>query len=179
MTGGINKLKYHLAQIVGHEVGICEQATPKIVQIANKSLHDMNMKKDVRASVRTEIGRSRTGSESFTSVAPSSSTMPSSASTYCVPRTTPSAQPSIRSMVKVKEKVEADKLVGRCFLWSDIPFSIAKTNPFYQPMFDAAVVVGPVYKAHVFDDLRGHILQAENVVYSQILEEFKESWGLT
>ena len=132
----------------------------KIVQIANKSLHDMNMKRVVRASVRTEIGRSRTGSESFTSATPSSSTMSSSASTYYLPRTTPSAQPSIKSMVKVKEKVEANKLVGRCFLWSDIPFNIAKTNPFYQPMFDDVVVVGPGYKAPTFDDLRGPILQA-------------------
>ena len=115
MTGGISRLKYHLAQIVGHEVGICEQATPKNVQIANKSLHDMNIKRYVRASVRTKMGRSRTGSESFTSVAPSSSTMPSSASTYYVPRTTPGAKLSIRSMVKVKEKDEVDKLVGRCF----------------------------------------------------------------
>ena len=82
MTGGISRLKYHLAQIVGHEVGICEQATPEIVQIANKSLHDMNMKRDVRALVRTEIGRSRTGSESFTLAAPSSSTMPSTTSTF-------------------------------------------------------------------------------------------------
>ena len=45
MTGGVSRLKYHLAQIVGHEVGICEQATPEIVQIVNKSLHDMNMKR--------------------------------------------------------------------------------------------------------------------------------------
>ena len=49
-------------------MGICEQATPEIVQIANKSLHDMNMKRDVRASVRTEMGRSRTGAEGITSL---------------------------------------------------------------------------------------------------------------
>ena len=139
----------------------------------------MNMKRDVRASMRTEIGRSRTGRERFTSAAPSSSTMPASASTYYVPRTTLGAQPSIRSMVKVKEKIEADKLVGRCFLWSDIPFNIAKTNPFYQPMFDAAVVVGLGYKAPTFDDLRGPIPQAEKVDCTQRLKEFKESWGLT
>ena len=77
------------------------------------------------------------------------------------------------SMVKVKEKAEADKLVGRCFLWSDIPFSIAKTNPFYQTMFDAVVVVGLGYKAPTFDDLRGPILQAEKVDCTQRLEEFK------
>ena len=65
----------------------------------------MNIKRDVRASVKTEMGRSRTGSESFASAAPSSFAMPSTASTFYVPRTTtPGAQPSIRSMVKIKEK---------------------------------------------------------------------------
>ena len=91
MSGEINQLKYYLAQIPEHEVGICEQATLEIVQIVNISLHDMNMKRDVTSSMRTEIGRSRIGSESFTSAAPSSSTMPSSTSTYYVQRTTPGA----------------------------------------------------------------------------------------
>ena len=107
----------------------------------------MNMKRDVRVSVRTKMGRSRSGSDSFTSVAPSSSTMPSMASTFYIPRTTVGAQPSIRSMVKIK--AETIKLVGRCFLWSGIPFSIAKTNPFYQPMFDVVVVVGRGIRPHL------------------------------
>ena len=68
MTVGISRLKYHLAQIVGHEVGICEQATPLIIQIAKKSLHDLNVKRDVRASVRNEMGRSRTGAMGITSL---------------------------------------------------------------------------------------------------------------
>jgi hypothetical protein len=38
MMGGISRLIYHLAQILGHEVGICSATTPEIIQIANKSL---------------------------------------------------------------------------------------------------------------------------------------------
>jgi hypothetical protein len=60
-------------------------------------------------------------------------------------------------MVKQKEKEEADKLVGKCFLWSDIPLNIAKNNPFYQPMFDAVVGLG--YKVPTYEELRGPILQ--------------------
>jgi hypothetical protein len=87
-------------------------------------------------------GRSKGGrSDSVSSASPS--TMPSSTSSFFVPRTTPGAQPSIRSIVKIKEKQEVDKLVGKCFLWSDIPFNIAKNNPFYQPMFDVVAIVGP------------------------------------
>ena len=69
--------------------------------------------------------------------------------------------------------------MGRCLLWSGIPFSIAKTNHFYQPMFGIVVVVSSRYKAPTFDDSRRHVLQAKKVDCTQRLEEFKESWGLT
>jgi hypothetical protein len=82
-------------------------------------------------------------------------------------------------MVKIKEKQEADKLVGRCFLWSDIPFSIAKNNPFYQSMFDVVAIVGLRYKAPTYDELRGPILQNEKVNCTRRLEELKESWEVT
>jgi hypothetical protein len=58
---------------------------------------------------------------------------PQVTSSFFVPRTTPGAKPSIRSIVKIKEKQEVDKLVGKCFLWSDIPFNTSKNNPFYRP----------------------------------------------
>ena len=66
---------------------------------------------------------------------------------FFVPRTTVGSQPGIKSSMKKKEKAEADKLVSGCLLWSDVPFNIAKTNPFYQPMFYVVAVVGPGYKA--------------------------------
>jgi hypothetical protein len=108
----------------------------------------MGKKRDEREAVRIELaagGVARSGggarSDSFSSASPS--TMPSTTSSFFVPRTTTGTQPSIRSVVKIKEKQEADKLVGRCFLWSDIPFNIAKNNPFYQSMFDVVAIVGP------------------------------------
>ena len=71
--------------------------------------------------------------ESVLTSSTSTSTMasPTSTSLFFFPRTTPGAQPSIRSTLKKKEKDEADKLVDRCFLWSDIPFNIAKNNSIY------------------------------------------------
>jgi hypothetical protein len=77
------------------------------------------------------------------------------------------------------EQEEVDKLVGKCFLWSDIPFNIAKNNPFYQRMFDAVVVVGPRYKAPTYEELRGPILQNEKLDYASRLEELKASWEIT
>jgi hypothetical protein len=82
-------------------------------------------------------------------------------------------------MLKIKEKQEADKFVGRFFLWSDIPFSISKNNLFYQFVFDFIAIVGPWYKACTYDELRGHILQNEKLDFTCKLEELKESWEVT
>jgi hypothetical protein len=50
--------------------------------------------------------------------------------------------------------------VGRCLLWSDIPFNFAR-NPFYVSMFEVASIVGSGYKPPTYDELRGPILQNE------------------
>eukprot|EP00253_Pinus_taeda_P027464 PITA_27464 len=103
-----------------------------------------------------------------------------SISSFFVPRTTARSQPGIKSsMKKKKEKAEADRLVSRCLRWSDIPFNIAKTNPFYQRMFDVVAVIGPGYKAPTFAELRGPLLQDENTHCTARLAEFRASWEHT
>jgi hypothetical protein len=180
MMGGIGRLKYHLAKILGHEVGIYPKSTPKIMHIANKALDDMGIDREHREAMKAQFGRggggrSEEGGTKSDTISSASATSPSTSS-FFVPRTTPGAQPSIRSIVKLKEKQEVDKLVGKCFLWGDIPFNIALNNPFYQPMFDAVAIVGPGYKAPTYEELRGPILQNEKVVCASRLEELKASW---
>jgi hypothetical protein len=175
MMGGITRLKYHLARISGHEVEICKNSTPEIMHIANKALEELGLTRDYNKAKKAQFAKTGGISEEGSSAA----SIPPSTSSYFVSRTTPGAQPSIKSMVKQKEKEEADKLVGKCFLWSDIPFNIAKNNPFYQPMFDAVVVVGPGYKAPTYEELRGPILQNEKIDCASRLEELKASWEIT
>jgi hypothetical protein len=98
----------------------------------------------------------------------SQSVMPTATSSYFMPRTTPGAQSSSQIHVEKKKKKEADKLVGRCLLWSDIPFNFAK-NPFYVSMFEAASIVGPGYKPPTYEELRGAILQNEKADCTQRL----------
>ena len=135
--------------------------------------------KDTRAVIKRQlVGSSRLGvseSASSASALPSSSN-PSAFSSFFVPRTTPGAQPGIKSAIKKKEKAKADRLVSRCLLWSDVPFNIAKTNPFYQPMFDAVVVIGSGYKAPSFAELRGPLFQNEKANCTVRLEKFRASW---
>jgi hypothetical protein len=98
---------------------------------------------------------------------------------FFVPRTSAGAQPSIMSVLKKREKAEADRVMGRCLFWSDIPLSITKNNPFWQPMCDAIVVVGPGYKSATFEELRGPILQAEKKDINSRLMELKQSWEIS
>jgi hypothetical protein len=156
MFGGISRLKHHLAKIPGNDVEICKASTLELVHIPNQSIFEMNKKRDKREETRLDLAN-RYGNTSGVGESQSlgsHSTMPSSStsSPFFVPRSVPRGQPSIRSMVKKKE--EANKIVARCFLWSDIPFNIAKNNPFYHSMFEAAAIVGPRYRGPSFNDLR-------------------------
>jgi hypothetical protein len=166
---GISRLKYHLAKIPGFDVDPCPNNTLEIVHIANQSLIDMANKRDATEARKKELARSIANRYSGTSASeggpvvpqshssatgPSASTAPSSTSSYFVMRSTPGGQPSIRPLIKKKETEEADKLVAKCFLWSDIPLNIAN-NPFYHPMFEAVAIVGPGYRGPSYQDLRG------------------------
>ena len=91
----------------------------------------------------------------------------------------PGGQPFLKSIIKTREKEEADKLVARCFLWSDNPFNITKNNPFYHSMFEAAAIVGPRYKGPTYNDLRGHVLQVEKIYCTKRLVEIQDSWKIT
>jgi hypothetical protein len=57
--GGNQRLKYHLAQIPGHEVGICKKATPEIIHIANKALDDMGIARDTQGSYESSVWKGR------------------------------------------------------------------------------------------------------------------------
>jgi hypothetical protein len=89
-------------------------------------------------------------------------------------RSVPRGKPFIPSIVKTKEEEESNKIVARCFLWSDIPENIAKNNPFYNFMFEVAAIVGPRYKGPSFNDLRGLLLQGEKANCTKKLGEMRE-----
>ena len=87
---------------------IFPKVSPEIIHIAKKELDDLGIKRDTREAVKAQFGKGggarleegRSDSVSSTS----HSTMPSVTPSFFVPRTTPIAQPSIRSIVKIKEK---------------------------------------------------------------------------
>ena len=52
ICGGISRLKYHLAKLVGHEVDVCPVVTPEVMRIANQSILDMAKKRDEKEEFR-------------------------------------------------------------------------------------------------------------------------------
>jgi hypothetical protein len=184
MFGGVYRLKYHLAKI-GNEVEICTESSEELVAKATKAIEEYSTNKKYTEAKKNEMAsRSRSRGSTHTlgamgvessEIHSSQSVMPTTTSSYFMPRTTPSAQPSIKSMLKKKEKEEANKLVGRCLLWSDIPFNFAR-NPFYVSMFEAASIVGSGYKPPTYEELRGPILQNEKADCTQRLQELRDSW---
>ena len=183
MTGGISRLKYHLAQIAGHDVGPCKETTPEIIAKATQAIEGTGLRKQYKEAVRNQLA-SRSGSAAGVGASGTSpdtdthSTQHSTSPFMVSSRCNPGGQPSIRSMVKVKEKADAHKLIGRCLLWSAIPFNFAK-NPFYVQMFEAAALVGGGFKPPTYEELRGPILQDEKTDCTRRLEELQRSWDLT
>jgi hypothetical protein len=170
MTGGVYKLKYHLSKIPWHEVGICPNSSPELIVKATKALEEYaENKKYAEAKKKEMASRSKSSIHTLGAVGVGSSEIHSlqsvmpTTSPFFVPRSTHDEQPSIRSMLKIKEKEEADKIAGRCILWSDIPFNFAK-NPLYVSLFEVVAIVGPRYNPPTYEELRGLILQNENLI---------------
>jgi hypothetical protein len=170
--------KIPLAKIPGNEVDICPESSEELVVKATKAIEDYSTnKKYTEAKKKEMVSRSRLRGSTHThgamgvessEIHSSQYVMPTTTSSYFMPRTTPGAQPSIKSMLKKREKEEADKLVGRCLQWSDIPFNFAR-NPFYVSMFEVASIVGLGYEPPTFEELRGPILQNEKADCTQKL----------
>ena len=164
---------------------------------AHDAIHEKNRKKDEITANKDEIaankvelaafGQARSVGASLSTTIGEGSGRGSTASpigrarlsSHFVARTGVGSQPSIKSIVKKSEKVEADKVMERCRYLSHIPLSIVKNNPFWQEMCDAIAVVGPRYKSATFEELQGPILQAEKMGISARLAEYKQSWEST
>ena len=71
-------------------------------------------------------------------------------------RTTPGAQPSIRSAMASKEKEHnAIKVIATWWFDNNVLFNGAKSY-YYQPMIDAIASMGPGFKGPSFHDFRDH-----------------------
>eukprot|EP00253_Pinus_taeda_P014538 PITA_14538 len=186
IIGEVTQLKYHVARLTGHDVGICTVSSSKLIQKALEAIDAKDRKKEEVERNKVEHASRSFGisSSDFEAEGSGRGSTPSPAtvsanSSFFVPRTGHGAQPSIKSIVKKKEKQEVDRVMGWCHFWSNLPLSITKTNPFWQPMCDVIVVLGPGYKSDIYEELQGPILQAEKQDINSRLMELKKTWEVS
>eukprot|EP00253_Pinus_taeda_P034849 PITA_34849 len=152
MSGEVYKLKYHLVEISGFDVGPCTNTNLEIIRRAMRSLEKLEYNREAKVEMKRQLvkrvlGLGEGNGTSSTS-ALISTTNPIVASSFFVPRTTSSSEPSITSIPK-------------------------------KPAIDAIATIGPGYKIPSYDDFRGQILQNEKVDRTKRLEEFRASWAQT
>lgn len=130
-------MKYHLARLLGHDVGLCTVSSLELIQEALEAIDEKDRKKEEAERNKVERASRYFGISSFDFEAKgsgrgsiASAATASVRSSFFVPLTGHGAQPSIKSIVKKKEKQEVDRVMGRCRFWSDLPLNITKTNPF-------------------------------------------------
>jgi hypothetical protein len=122
MTRRVSQLKYHLAKLTGHDVGICTASTPEIMQVAPIAIYEKDKKRKrqllpklnlsggvARSSRTTGIFRTRGNERDYTD-SPSMRTSP-----FFVRITIDEAQPSIQSMVKKRRSKKQTRLSRGAF----------------------------------------------------------------
>ncbi|XP_058769027.1 uncharacterized protein LOC131642877 [Vicia villosa] len=151
--GGIHRVKQHLARIVGN-VEICKKVSTKIR--FQMKLHFNERSKKRKASDVAE-------SESFTAEGGelqigASKKNDARIGSYFLPRTTPGAQSTLKSVMQSKEVIEkCDLAIARWFIDASIPFNAAN-SPYFYPAVDVLCCMGAGYKVPTMHALRGNLL---------------------
>lgn len=100
-------------------------------------------------------------------------------SNYFAPRTTPGAQPSIRSAFAGKEAIHrADLAVARFFYDCCISFNCTNSI-YYQPMLDAIATIGPCYKGPSYHAIRTKLLYGIKKEVELLVEACRSTWKET
>ncbi|MCH96587.1 hypothetical protein A2U01_0017574, partial [Trifolium medium] len=160
--GGIHRVKEHLAWIPGN-VESCKKV-PAEIRFQMKENFDERSKKKRKASAVAEIDSAIAEEDEQVQTNP---TLPTTSKkgknvgrigTYFLPRTTPGAQPTLKSVIQSKEAVEkCDLAIAKWFIDASIPFNAAN-SPYFQPAADALCSVGAGYKVPTMHAFRGNLL---------------------
>nr|XP_010911737.1 uncharacterized protein LOC105037815 [Elaeis guineensis] len=208
-SGGINRFKQYLAEVKGevepcHKVpaDICHQMIQNIQAISEKKKRTKEMGEDYNPfSARhkkheEQVYYRQLGEDDDIQEIPSSSnkSMGNTRSknieggkgkqlgtigNYFMPRTTPGAQSTIKSLLQNKEAVErCDLAVAKWMIDACVPFN-AVNSKYYQCMIDAIASMGPGYKAPNFHSVRGYLLTKNVDEVKKYVESFRATWKKT
>lgn len=176
MTGGINRLKYHLAQIPGYGVKAYPKSTPEIIREMKAILAENDMQKEERQKTKEAmaaamnptlstsgpIGHTR-GHQSLSSFGDNegeaSGTPVRSDPNFFVPRNVPGAQPSLEGTGWNIEKHEQARIsTSNFWFYNNLSFNVAN-NVYWEGSVNALTVVGKGFKAPTGHDFNGPLLE--------------------
>ena len=199
--GGITRLKYHLAGIRG-QVEPCKSAPDDVKWQMKQLLEDLNKSKQTKRKINAEIARpygdpidideeeeeeggdvvARSVSQSVSKrdkgkgVQSTSGKKGSGIQNYFAPRTTPGAQPSIKSALASKAMVDKAKMAwSKWWFDSNISFNAAN-SVYYQPAIDAIASIGPGFKGPTYQELRGPLLRNNVREVNDFMVDIKNDW---
>ncbi|XP_075663956.1 uncharacterized protein LOC142633596 [Castanea sativa] len=203
--GGITRLKYHLAGIRG-QVESCKVVSSDIRFQMKQMIEELKKSKETKKRIQSEIGNpygdpfdvdeeeeeedevrvveksppqtlgKRKSRGKDVDIDMSQIREKKKIKSYFAPRTTPGAQPSIRSALATKAMVDNAKMnVARWWYHSNVPF-YASQSPYYQPMIDSIASIGPGFKGPSFYELRGPLLRNAVHEVNDFLVDIKNDW---
>lgn len=183
--GGINRFKCHLAGAKG-QVEKCKKVPPEIQNQMKENLDEVKNKKRKTQAETEESYQHPPSQDSVDSVevqmVGNSSQKGKSIGrigSYFLPRTTPGAQPTLKSVMQSKEVIEkCDLAVAKWFIDASVPFN-ASNSAYYQPMADALCSMGPGYKLPTMHMLRGKLLSQWVVEMNKLVDDYRDIWKYT
>ncbi|XP_058732906.1 uncharacterized protein LOC131604488 [Vicia villosa] len=186
--GGINRFKRHLAGITG-EVEPCKKVPPDVQYQMKQNLDEVSNKrrKTQAQNLDVDLNTQEGGVEEMdveqsrpdSVIASQKRKSTSRIGNYFMPRTTPRAQPTLKSVLQNKEVVEkCDLAIARWFIDSSVPFNAAN-SAYFQSMADALCSMSPGYKVPTMHSLRGFLLNKWVEDVNKLIEEYREIWKKT
>ncbi|XP_057444720.1 uncharacterized protein LOC130736962 [Lotus japonicus] len=185
--GGINRMKAHLARESGQITG-CPNVPDEVQVKMKESIDECQGKKRKAEQEYKESNsideHSLTPDEEVTMPQPPPSKSQKGKDTgrisaFFVPRTTPGAQPTLKSVLQSKEIVEkCDLAISRWMIDASVPFN-AVNSAYFQPMIDVVCAMGSGYKAPNFHRVRGFLLNKWVDDTKKLVESYREVWKRT
>ncbi|KAF1895993.1 hypothetical protein Lal_00046749 [Lupinus albus] len=161
--GGITRFKAHLAGVKG-QVEKCKKVPANIQHQVQKSIDEIKSKK---RKVEDEFEDGNPCDKVTDLLHTQSIETPHTSTSqkgkgrigsYFMPRTTPGAQPTLKSVMQSKEVIEkCDLAIAKWMIDTFVPFN-ATNSTYYQPMIDALCSMGSGYKGPNYYRVRGHLV---------------------
>eukprot|EP00253_Pinus_taeda_P017977 PITA_17977 len=178
-SGGIYRFKYHLAQILGHDICLCKNVDENVKYKATLAIDMLSQHNTKKEKKKKEIGTPKV--ENFSSTTPLSSPFVGSSMQFpSFPHIPPTPSPSQtqRQMNPPAFNIGGGN-INTFFpprTKSGSQPTLDTTGPYWQAMIDVVVVASPGFKAPSLESIRTNFLLESLEDAMLVLSEFCSSW---